>query len=175
MQTNHETYTYTARSADDPSNVVTFTLYDLRMQVNLTGVLDQVSTLAGAEAKPEAIQRAISTQFKPAMTKILENLSAPVHLSDVEARFQGEQLKITLWQRVKGLRLAPILFKIQRVDNPDAAEAFVNELNQRKSTIPHAGRFAGPLDYWLGWIGLLLVVVSLLRWQRESGQDNQEE
>jgi hypothetical protein len=175
MQENHETYTYTARSANDPSKVVTFTIYDQWMQVDLTGILDKIRHLASAEEKPEAARQIISTQFKPMMTKMLENISAPVHISDVNAYLEAGKLKITLWQRIKGLRLAPILFNMQRIDNQDAAEAFVNELNLRKSRTSHAGRFAGPLDYWLGWIGLIILLVLLLRWQGGSDKGDYQE
>lgn len=165
MQKNHETYTYTARSAIDPSKVVTFTLYNNHMRVNLTGFMDQASQVAGAEQKPEAIKQQISAQAKPAAVKIVENLSGPVHISDVDAHMDDEQLKVTLWQRTAGLRLAPVQFKMKRVDNLEAAEAFVDEIKERKNEAPSEGKFWGPLDYWAGWAGLLLVVGIFFRWR----------
>lgn len=166
METNHETYTYTARNADDPSKVVTFTLYDHHMRVNLTGLLDQASTVAGADDKPEEIRQQISAQMKPTMTKIVENFTEPAHISDIDASLEDEHLKVLLWQRLGGLRLAPMQFNMGKIDNTEAAEAFVDELDQRKKTGSYAGRFSGPLDYWAGWLGLLLLVGILFRWSR---------
>jgi hypothetical protein len=164
VQENHETYTYTARNMNDPANVVTFTLYNNHLRVNLTGVLEQAGTVAQAEEKPAEVGRQLSTQAKPAVMKMIESLSGPAHVSDVRASLEDERLKVTLWQRVAGLRLAPVLFNMGKIDNLDAAEAFVAELNQRRETAPHAGRLFGPLDYWAGWAGLLIMVGFLLRW-----------
>jgi hypothetical protein len=168
VQKNHETYTYTARSAIDPGKVVTFTLYNNHMRVNLTGFMEQASQVAGAEQKPEAIKQQITTQAKPAVVKIVENLSGPVHISDVDAHMEDEQLKVVLWQRTAGLRLAPVQFNMRRVDNLEAAEAFVDEVQERKSEAPSEGKFWGPLDYWAGWAGLLLVVGIFFRWRKNQ-------
>ena len=164
MQTTQDTYTYTARSADDPSKVVTFTLLNGHMRVNMTDILDQASTIAGSEETPEELKRQLSVQAKPVLTKLFENISGPVQINDVNASIQENRLKVTLWQRVSGLRLAPVLFNMGAVDNKEASQAFVEELNTRKSKAPDAGRFSGPMDYWLGWIGVLVFMGIVLRW-----------
>lgn len=166
MEDNLETYTYTARNVNDPDRVVTFTLYNNHLRVNLTGVMEQAGTVINAEEKSAEIGRQLSTQAKPAMVKMVENFSGPAHVNDVDASLEDERLKVLLWQRFGGLRLAPVQFNMGKIDNPDAAEAFVNELDQRKETAPSAGRFFGPLDYWVGWAGLLFVVGILFRWPR---------
>jgi hypothetical protein len=158
------TYTYTARNIQDPSKVVTFTLFNEHMRVNLTGLLDQAREISGAEEKPDEIKRQVSSQAKPAAMKLVENVSGPVHVNDVHLNLQGDRLNVTLWQRLAGLRLAPVQFNMGQVDNVDSAQAFKKELNQRKGSASHGGKFFGPLDYWLGWAGLFLLIGILIRW-----------
>lgn len=167
MENNQDTYTYTARSANDPTKVVTFTLMNNHVRVNLTDVMEQAGMVAQAQEKPEEVRRQISRQAKPALTKVAEIISGPVRIYDVNAEIKNEKLNVTLWQRISGLRLAPVQFNMGRIDNEAAAEAFVDELNRRKKNSPYEGRFAGPLDYWLGWAGLFLLVSLLFGWLRK--------
>ena len=104
------------------------------------------------------------------MTKVIETFSGPVHVSDVQAGFNDERLRLTFWQRAAGLRLAPVIFNMGKVDNADAAEAFVGELNDRKAQTTPARKFFGPLDYWAGWIGLSILIAFLLRRPGEGKQ-----
>jgi hypothetical protein len=104
------------------------------------------------------------------MTKMVENISGPVHITDVNADLDNEQLRVSLWQRVSGLRMAPALFNMGQVDNPDAARSFVDELEQRKQETSFAGRFPGLLDYWGGWLGLLVGTLVFLGWLRKREQ-----
>lgn len=164
MQTNHTTYTYTARNINDPDKVVTFTLLDGHMRVNLTGLLDQANTVAGSEEKSGELKRQVSLQAKPALLKLKEGISGPIHINDVNAKLEDEQLQVTLWQRMGGLRLAPVQVDMGQVDNEEAAEAFVDELEHRKEeTKSNASRFFGPLDYWIGWAGMLLLIGLFIR------------
>jgi hypothetical protein len=158
------TYTYTARSIEDPNKVVTFTLFNEHMRINLTGVLEGASSISAAEDKPSEIKEQISSQAKPATVKLVENVSGPVHISDVDAKLEADEFRISLWQRLAGLRLAPVVFDMGQIDNLDAAEAFVDQLYQRKDTASHRGKFFGPLDYWLGWAGLAVLTGLLIRW-----------
>lgn len=169
MQTNHKTYTYTARNIDDPEKVVTFTLYDGHMRVNLTGLLDQAGMVVNSEEKPDELKHQVRLQAKPALLKIKEGISGPIHISDVNAKLEEDQFEVTLWPRLGGLRLAPVQFDMGQVDNEDAAEAFVDELEQRKETESTAKRFFGPLDYWIGWAGLLLLIGLFIRRPKQSG------
>ncbi|HPL26801.1 MAG TPA: hypothetical protein PLG21_01960 [Anaerolineae bacterium] len=59
---------------------------------------------------------------------------------------------MTPWVRVGGLRLAPVPFTFTRVDNPEAAQGFVRELQRRRGIAPRPGRLPGPFDYWGGWL-----------------------
>ena len=164
MQTNHTTYTYTARNINDPDKVVTFTLLDGHMRVNLTGLLDQANTVASSEEKSGELKRQVSLHAKPALLKLKEGISGPIHINDVNAKLEDEQLQVTLWQRMGGLRLAPVQVDMGQVDNEEAAEAFVDELEQRKEeTKSNASNFFGPLDYWLGWAGLMLLIGLFIR------------
>ena len=164
MQTNHATYTYTARNANDPNKVVTFTLLDGHMRVNLTGLLDQANTVVSSEEKSGELKRQVSLQAKPALLKLKEGISGPIHVNDVNARMEDDQLQVTLWQRMGGLRLAPVQFDMGHIDNEEAAEAFVDEVEHRKEeTESDPSRFFGPLDYWLGWAGLLLLIGLFIR------------
>lgn len=164
MQTEHKTYTYTARNINNPDKVVTFTLYDGHMRVNLTGLLDQASTVAVAEEKSGELKKQALTQAKPAFLKIKEGVSGPIHVSDIKARIDDDQFQVTLWPRVAGLRLAPVQLDMGQVDNEDAAEAFVDELEERKETTESdARKFFGPLDYWIGWAGLMLLIGLFIR------------
>ena len=96
--------------------------------------------------------------------KLIESFTGPVHISDINTGLIGERLVLNAWKRLAGFRLTPMLLSISRVDNPEAAEAFVNELSQRKMTAGRVGKFFGPLDYWFGWIGLFLLIGVLIRW-----------
>jgi hypothetical protein len=164
MENNHQTYTYTARSVENPDQVVTFTLYDGHMRVNLTGYMDQASAVGHAEEKRIEIREQISAQAKPIVMKVVEEMTEPVHVNDVQARLLDDRLRITLWQRLAGLRLAPVMFNMGQIDNEEAAEAFVNELEQRQEEESYVGKFFGPLDYWIGWLGMIVVIGILLRW-----------
>jgi len=169
MQTEHKTYTYTARNINNPEKVVTFTLYDGHMRVNLTGLLDQANTVASAEEKSGELKQQMSIQAKPALLKIKEGVSGPIHISDIKARMEDDRFQVTLWPRVAGLRLAPVHLNMGEVDNEDAAEAFVDELEERKeSTESDARKFFGPLDYWIGWAGLTLLIGLFIRRSRRS-------
>lgn len=163
------TYTYTARSARDPERVLTFTLYKNSLSVNLTGVLESLEQVATAERRGDEAKKQLKSQFKPTTLKVVENLSGPVHLGDVNVELDAtNQFALKSWKRVGGLRLAPINISIGPVDNPEAAEAFIAEFEQRRAASSHPSKFFGPLDYWFGWIGLVLLAVILIRWPRRE-------
>lgn len=159
-----DTYTYTARSAADPDRVVTFTLSNGHMMLNLTGVMDSLSEVATAEEKAATVKEQVKKQVGPSMMKGIEQLSGPLHVRDIAADLKNEKLVVKAWQRAGGLRLAPMVIGIEDVDNVDAAEAFVEELGARQERTASAGKFAGPLDYWFGWAALLFALIFLLRW-----------
>lgn len=164
------TYTYTARSTDDPQRVITFTLREEYLEINLTGMLDSIEEVVSGEEKGDTIKAQVKTQAKPAALKVMEAFSGPIHISDVTGEVEGEKLKLRVWKRMGGLRAAPVLLDFASVDNPEAAKAFIAELNERKRRVEHLGRFFGPLDYWFGWIALAVVLLVLWKWPRKKAK-----
>ena len=53
-------------------------------------------------------------------------------------------------------------------DNQDAAESLVDELEKRKEAREDTRRFLGPLDYWFGWMGMLLLIGLFIRRPQHS-------
>lgn len=160
-----ETYTYTARNVNNPEKVITFTLYDGHMRVNLTGLLEDLGTITAAEDKAAEAKRQLKSQAGPTTLKVLENMTGPFHVRDTSASLDEEdRLRVMAWKRMAGFRLAPVMISAGRVDNPEAAEAFVEELDQRAEETESINRFFGPLDYWLGWLLMITGLVVLFRW-----------
>jgi len=161
-----ETYTYTARSARNPNRVATLTLIDHKLRIDVPEVLDTLGEIAAADEKLAEAGERLKSQMQPVVMKAVEAMAGPVDLADASARLKGQHLSVTAWKRLGGLRLAPLRLRIRDVDNPDAAEAFVNEFDHRQATADDRRKFAGPLDYWWGWMGLLLGLFVLLKWPR---------
>lgn len=168
MTTLENTYTYTARDANNPEKVITLTLIDDHVHVNLTGILDTFGDVVQAEERTSEAGRQLSAQAATTALKLAEGIGGPVQINDLSASLQDDNLTITVWRRAGGLRLAPMRIHIEQVDNPEAAEAFIHELEERQDHAGHPGKFAGPLDYWLGWAGIALAVGALLIWPRKS-------
>jgi hypothetical protein len=162
------TYTYTARNKDNPDRVLTFTIFENFLRVNLTGLFDQVSEVVGEEDIQSAAKVLLSTQSGSAIYKAVERLSGPIHVNDVDPFFEEGQFKLRLWKRIAGLRFAPITLSMGNVDNPEAAEKFIDALMHRQNKTETPGPFSGPLDYWATWIGLLIGVIVLIKWPRKN-------
>jgi hypothetical protein len=163
------TYTFTARSADDPAHVVTFTLSDGRLSIGVGAALEYIEKALRptGERDEEASGRRIPPWLRPTAIWLLQQrLGSLISVTDVVAGSQDDGLNVRIWIRLGGLRLAPITFAWAQVDNPGAARAFVEELDRRRQSVGHPGRFQGFLDYWAGWVavaGLLLAVLVILR------------
>jgi hypothetical protein len=162
------TYTFTARNVENPDQVVTFTLYDEYLRVNLTGLVDQVEKITQAEKKQSEAVQQFKTQLKPVVMKVAENLSGPIHLSDVSATVYEDNLVLNGWRRAFGLRLSPFRLGFGRVDNPEAAQAFVSEMEARKGEISDQAALFGPMDYWFFWVGILIGAIFLIQGQRQK-------
>lgn len=154
MNMKENTYTYTARSAVNPSKVVTFTLHDHRMSVELGAPLEHVERALGIEeGETEAEQEArIQPWVKPMAVSVIERAARPFNIADVDVNAQDARLQVTSWIRTTGLRLVPVVFLMEQVDNPEAAHAFAKEVEERKASAAHPGLFRGPLDYWASWL-----------------------
>jgi len=148
-----KTYTYTARSAVNSAKTVTFTLHDHSMSVELGVPLEQIERALKSvtEESVDEQEMDLQTWLKPLALALLQQGMRPFHVGDVEAELEGESLRVTAWGRPGGLRLAPFVVAMDRVDNPDAAQAFMNELAERKGSATEPALFPGPLDYWAGW------------------------
>jgi hypothetical protein len=167
------TYTYTARNEENPDRVITFTIFENYLKVNLTGLIDQVSDVVEEEDRQTAVKEFLTTQSGSAIYKAVERVSGPVHVNDVSSHFDDGQFKITFWKRVAGLRFAPITLVMGKVDNPKAADQFIDALTQRQDQADTPGLFSGPLDYWATWMGLLIGLIVLIKWpHKKKSEDN---
>ncbi len=156
-------YTYTARNADNPELVVTFTLVDDHLRLSMPAMFEMIGQLSGADEKLKEAKAHLKTQIKPGLVKAVEAISGPTHIKDASVQVADERFRLKIWQRLAGLRLAPFWLNMGRVDNPEAAQAFDSELKARQADAARPGRFFGPLDYWLGWVGLGLLLAILVR------------
>jgi hypothetical protein len=67
------------------------------------------------------------------------------------------------------LGLVPVTLLDGRVDNPDAAEAFVAEIDRRKDEITGAAGFLSFMDYWITWFAAGFLFFGLLSmWRRKA-------
>jgi hypothetical protein len=193
------TFTYTARSRENPERIVTFTLYDHHLSVDLGGVIEHVDRVlrhepegeqADGPAKEEEQEGAEELEageahtssrrgpslavIKPAAVSALERGTGPFHVRDVAADADGDSFRVTTWIRAGGLRAAPVQFSWRSVDNPEGARAFAEELRHRQHAASHPGRFPGPMDYWLSWL-LLGGLALALFWPRGRGGEQESE
>ncbi|MBN1995141.1 MAG: hypothetical protein JW953_20790 [Anaerolineae bacterium] len=165
-----KTYTYTARNIKDPAQVVTFTLHDQNMSVELGAPVEHIERAfeSGKEGKAMA---GSSAWLKPLVTSLLERGTRPFHVADVDASAENGSLRVMAWNRSGGLRLAPIIFDMGEVDNPVAAKAFERELKRRKQAAEHPSNLPAPLDYWASWVlATLTTFIVLTLWFRKIRQ-----
>jgi hypothetical protein len=174
-----KTYTYTARNIDNPEQVVTFTLQDHHMSVGLGAPLEQIETVlqrvdADEEADEEAGHEAgheasAKLWLRPLAVSLLERSVGPFRVADVKASADEEWLRVSAWYRAGGLALAPVTLVNGRVDNPPAAEAFVEELEKRKSEVAGTFSLLNVLNYWFTWILAAGLMLGLFQaWRRKS-------
>jgi hypothetical protein len=163
-----DTYTFIARSAHNPDKVATFTLHDDTMSVDIGSPLEYLERAlqTSEEDEPEAQNNGQGELalpwLKPTAVRLLQRVTRPFSVSDIDASSAGNGLYVRAWVRVGGLRLAPVVLAWDEVDNPDATRAFIAELNQRRQATAHPGRFRGVLDYWASWLVAGLVFGFLL-------------
>jgi hypothetical protein len=165
-----KTYTYTARSADNPEQVVTFTFYNHHLLVDVGVLVEHVERALQARQaeEDEEVEYHIQPWLKPMAISAIERGTHPFNVADVYADVDEKRLLVTAWVRAGGLRLAPVTFNMAHVDNVDAAQAFVKQLEVRKADSGYPGRFPGLLDYWATWaVGAFSTVVLLGAWLRK--------
>ena len=173
------TYTYTARSVHHPEKVVTFTLYGDRMSVGIGVPLEQAARVTEAiqveEGEQEAAEMEPQLWLKPVAVALVERSTTPFRVVDVDASADEDGLFVRGWVRVGGLRLAPITLISGAVDNPDAAQAFVAELDRRKAARSKGPMFLQLLDFWATWFVLGGVMIGLFNLWRKKSYDNEGE
>jgi hypothetical protein len=165
------TYTYTARNIENPEQVVTFTLQDHHLSVGLGVPLEQIETVlqttddgeeTGEEAQPKL-------WLRPLAVSLLERSVGPFRVADVNAAAEEDWLRVSAWYRAGGLAVAPVTLVNGRVDNPQAAQAFVEELEERKSEVTGAFGLVNVLDYWFTWILSAALMFGLFQvWRRKA-------
>lgn len=172
-----DTYTYIARNAQDLSRVVTLTLHDHLMSVGSGPPLEQIER-AMPEAQAESPETDIAKPtarpklwLRPLALSLLQRGTRPFPVADVSARLDEQNLNVHAWLRAGGLRLLPVTLIDGRVDNPEAALAFVDELETRKAgAAPFIGLLE-VLDYWATWAAALLALVGVFQlWRRQRSQ-----
>jgi len=174
-----DTYTFVARSAMNPAHMAVFTLHDHSMSVTageplaeLEKTLQQPATEENGEESQELRERAPALA-KPFLVRLLQRIAGPFDLADVDARASEKGLQVISWYRVGGLRVAPMVLAWDRVDNADASQKFVEEIDERLKDIDQSGRYPGPLDYWIGWVltglaGLMALVIGRQRLRKRG-------
>jgi hypothetical protein len=166
------TYTYTARSAENPDHLATFTLTDHQMIIDpgtsLQQIQEKLAGLGDTDSKGDAAARLL----KPAALWAMQRIAQPFALDDVAVNSSGDDLHVRAWVRAGGLRLAPVMMAWNNVDNDVAAEQFTAEVQARKAQATRAAALPGPMDYWLGWLvaafALIVGMVTLPRLLRRS-------
>ncbi len=162
------TYTYTARNAKRPEEVLTFTLHDHKLSIDLGSPLEHVERAVEAQ-QDEAVDYPIQTWLKPMAISMIERATGPFDVSDVIVDVAEDVLHVKAWYRVGGLRLSSVTLVHGKVDNPAAARAFATELAQRKEEQSTLDKMLNVMDYWVAWFVAGFIVVFLLQiWRRRN-------
>ena len=107
-----------------------------------------------------------------AAQKVLHTM--PIY--DFDAELDEQTLHTTAWIRTGGLRAVPMSVTWDEVDNPEAAHAFVKEVNKRKKLAPQANKMPAALDYWASWIAMsisgLVFMVTMYRLLKRFQSDD---
>ena len=162
------TYTYTARSAEDPSRMVTFTLRDHRLTVDLTTSAEDLRKALRSSQEDVAADETLTW---------IKTIAGPLHsrgddsfsLDDIDASVDRDALRIAAWTQSDDEHVQPIIISLDRVDNADAARAFVRELNRRKLSLARRQRLLGVIGQRLYWFltGFFTATLSLF-WLRHK-------
>lgn len=170
------TYTYTARNVEDPEKVVTFTLHEDRMLVDIGAPVEQiartVTDVTEDDEEEHAPEKRAKVWLKPLAISLIERGTAPLRITDVDAHVDEDHLWLKSWVRLNGLRLVPITLMAGRIDNPAAAVAFVDEVNARKEAFATGWPLFNVLNYWVTWLGAALSMMALfIFWQHRTSQE----
>jgi hypothetical protein len=161
------TYTYLARSTDAPRRAAIFTLHGHRVSIEPATAPSYYQAGAGDMRRRGTLRRVrrMMPWMMPAGVSAMERvLHKDFRVADIMARAKGDGLSVWAWVRPAGLRLAPVMMNWRHVDNPEAARAFVEEVNRRRHQIGSRRGLPGPLDYWGSWLAGGLAAVSTAAW-----------
>jgi hypothetical protein len=155
-----KTFTYTARSADNPDRAITVTLRGDKVYLQLDAPLPVEPEESEEEwdVRDRLLEEA-RIWLKPMAFRMLERGLAPFRAHDVFAGSEDDGFWLAAWVRVAGLRLMPIVVAIGTVDNPEGASDFVAELEEQKRTAPSTGTLFGPLDFWATWVAAAALIL----------------
>ena len=127
------TYTYTARSVENPEYSVTFTLFDHRMSVGTGAPMEQMAqalervgaeeetaeeTAEGEEIEAVEAEKQSKLWLKPMAISLVEQGTKPFHVEDVDADVEGEEGK-SLSDIVRHMTLMDILDRNSSEDESD--------------------------------------------------------
>ncbi len=159
--------TFMARSAYDPEKTATFTLQNGSVAIDFGEKLRQQAEEALASLDDDQANT-LRTVAKPVVSASVQKLMEPFPVQDFSAELDGERLQAQAWVRAGGLRLMPIMFHWDHVDNPEGAAAFVSELERRQAAASNISRLPGALDYWAIWAlaGLMTILIPILFWRQ---------
>lgn len=169
---SENTFTFTARSQENPDKLAMFTLRNGDVTVQLGNAM--VEQIEGAfDAMHDDVESKFKAWLKPVATGSLQRIMKPFPLRDFDAELRGDTLQTTAWVRVGGLRLAPVMMKWEQIDNPNGAEAFVEEVEERKAAQDTGSNLAKPLDYWMTWglVGLTMLILPVVFWRLRPQPD----
>jgi hypothetical protein len=171
-----KTYTYTARSIDDPARAVTFTLHDHHLTAEFalpSEELEQRLKVVTRQEEADSKQQAETDKWLAAVAEPLrERGDEPFVLEDVDASLAGEDLRVTAWSRTQDRHLQPIVIALEHVDNPQAAAAFTHEINRRKLSSARRVRFMQAIGRRTIWFGVgFISAVALIVWLQKKSFD----
>lgn len=160
-----DTYTYVARSADDPRRAAVFTLHGDRVSIDPVGPPSYYRVGDGEvrERRLRRVRRMMPWMMPTGVSAMERVLHKDFRVRDIMARAKGDALSVRAWVRPAGLRLAPVMMTWRQVDNPDAAQAFTREVERRQQQSERRG-LPGPLDFWGSWLAGGLAAVSATAW-----------
>ena len=141
-------YTYTARSEDHPEQVVRFTLRGRRVWIRVGRRIVGFKARGEARHKRRARGQEKNSRpwLRPAEVLLLNGRMRPFRITDVDASVEDDSMRIAVWLRALGLRLAAITIVVEHVEDLEAAEGFVQELQTRVAAVEPSGKFPHSLD-----------------------------
>lgn len=160
------TLTFTARGIEDPDKMATFTLQNGSVSVQLgNALLTEIVNISETYQAEEDVN--IADWTKATAVGAAQKMLRTLPLQDFDADMDGNTLHATAWIRKGGLRIAPVPMTWQKVDNPEAARAFVKEVDDRRNHLPDVQALPSILDYWASWlvIGVSGVVAFMIMLQ----------